>query len=183
MAESKKSKHTNKRNDTQKAKDRELITRLRLMRWTVSDIAKHEDLQHISYDQIYYDLKKIENEWKKQTAENIDSFKRKQLQALDTIISEAFKEWEKSKKPIMYRKYKDVTLKDTKDINTKLSVDFKHDIADNNCLKRAIEAIQEQNKLLGLHSLPSAGSDNGSLDELVKALDNSYEKYMNNDDN
>lgn len=178
-----KSKHTNKRTELEMARDRELISRLRLMRLSITEISKHEDLQHISYDQVYYDLKKLEKEWQKKAEENIDLYKQKQLKAIDTVISEAFNSWEKSKKPKMKRMYKDKTVEQIKDNKVKLDISFEHGVGDSNHLKQVLKGISEQNKMLGLYSIASSDGDKGALDQLVEAMDASYRFYNKEKEN
>ena len=160
-----KSKYSNKRNEIEKAVDRELIKELRLQRWGVRKMSFHPDLNHISFAQIYADVKIIEKQWKEKTALDLDAYKVKQMQSLDYLIREASEAWTKSKKEKIKRNIKEKSIKaEDKDLvlNKETSASTESNTGDANYLKAFIDALKEQNKMLGLHA-PSKSELSGNI--------------------
>jgi len=160
-----KSKFAPKRNDLEKQKDRELIKDLRLRRLSIRQIVSHPDLQHISQTQIFDDLKLIESEWKNNTLIDLDKKKQEQLETLDFIIRENSEAWEKSKA--------DKIKKSIKNKNDKVKGDSKETgvqtetiHGDHNYMKRVLDAIAEQNKILGLHA-PVKSELSGKTEQII----------------
>lgn len=141
----------NKRNDLEKQTDRELIKDLRLRRLSTRQIAAHPDLTHISHTQIFNDLKLIENEWKNNTSIDLDKKKQEQLETLDFIIRENSEAWEKSKADKIKKSIKNKE-DDSKGKTKETGVQTETIHGDHNYMKRVLDAIAEQNKILGLHA-------------------------------
>lgn len=156
------------RNEMQLQKDYELIKDLRLKRWTVRQMSGHEELKHITFQQIHKDLKKIEEEWKNNTDIDLDKKKQEQLQTLDYVIRECTEAWEKSKAE---KVKKSVKKKDQgsgskqKSTQSESSIQTETIQGDHNYMKRALDAIQEQNRILGLHA--PVKTDNKNHDDVV----------------
>ena len=160
-----KSKFAPKRNDLEKQQDRELIKDLRLRRLSYRQIASHPDLKHISESQVFDDLKLIENEWKNNTSIDLDKKKQEQLETLDFIIRENSEAWEKSKADKIKKsiKNKEDELKG-KTKETGVQTETIH--GDHNYMKRVLDAIAEQNKILGLHS-PIKTELSGKTEQII----------------
>lgn len=155
----------NKRNNLEKQKDRELIKELRLRRCTMMQISKHPDLQHISYSQIYADLKLIESEWKENTLIDLDKKKQEQLETLDFIIRENSEAWEKSKTDKIKKSIKNKD-DDSKGKSKETGVQTETIHGDHNYMKRILDAIAEQNKILGLHA-PVKNELSGKTEQVI----------------
>lgn len=83
-----------KRSKAQKIKDREQIAALRLRGRTMQQIA---DAVGISFATVRRELKALVGEWQESAAEDIAAVKARELQKLDAIEEEAWREWERSK--------------------------------------------------------------------------------------
>ena len=144
------SKFAPKRNETQKAKDRKLIATLSLKGWTGRQMEAHPELNHISYRQINDDLKGIMEEWAEETKIDIDRFKARQIKRLDDSIFELKESWDGSKFFLSSNWYKDAP-KEVKDKLDGIAMALQK-IGNHNYQKIAIEAIKEQNKIMGAYA-------------------------------
>lgn len=84
-----------KRSKAQKLKDRETISRLRLRGRTLDQIAAEVGLSTMT---VRRELKALVGEWQQNAAEDIAAVKARELRRLDEIETEAWAEWERSKK-------------------------------------------------------------------------------------
>lgn len=147
---SQKSKFAPKRNETQKAKDRKLISELSLRGWTGREMETHPELNHITYRQINDDLIGIRKEWAKETNIDIDEFKARQLKRLDDSYSELNDSWDGSKFFLSSNYYKDAPDAVKKKLDK--IAEALQKIGNHNYQKIAIEAIKEQNKIMGIYA-------------------------------
>lgn len=83
-----------KRSKFQREKDHEQITKWYLQGWTQAKIAEELGLAR---SQIAYDLKKIQQQWIKNTTIELDEHKGKELAKIDLVEAEAWEAWIKSK--------------------------------------------------------------------------------------
>ena len=83
-----------KRSKAQKIKDREQIAALKLRGRTLQQIA---DAVGISVMTVRRELKALMGEWQVSAAEDIAAVKARELQKLDALEEEAWREWERSK--------------------------------------------------------------------------------------
>lgn len=150
MAKKEKSKFAPKRNEAQKTKDRELIKDLRLLGWTIRQIANHNELNHLSHTQVHSDLKKVEKEWKEKTLIDLDIAKKRNVARLDWAINECSVAWEKSKADKVKKTVKSKTKSGNEE--KEQGVQTETISGDSQYIKRITEAIQEQNKMLGTHA-------------------------------
>ena len=154
-----------KRNDLEKQQDRELIKELRLRRQSLRQMAAHPELNHLSKSQIDYDLKLIESEWKENTSIDLDKKKQEQLETLDFIIRENSEAWEKSKADKIKKSIKNKE-DDSKGKTKESGVQTETIHGDHNYMKRVLDAIAEQNKILGLHS-PIKTELSGKTEQII----------------
>lgn len=83
-----------KRSKAQKIKDREQIAALKLRGRTLQQIA---EAVGISVMTVRRELKALMGEWQVSAAEDIAAVKARELQKLDALEEEAWREWERSK--------------------------------------------------------------------------------------
>jgi|GEM_PF-5824643 len=164
MNNKEKSKYATKRNDLEKQADRELIKDLRLRRLSTRQIATHPDLSHISHSQVYADLKLIEANWKSTTSIDLDKKKQEQLETLDFIIRESSEAWEKSKADKVKKSIKNKDDFKGKSKESGIQTETIH--GDHNYMKRVLDALTEQNKILGLHA-PVKAEVSGKADIVI----------------
>lgn len=94
-----------KRTDGQIEADRALLSELFLQGYSYSIIAERINSRAaeaglgytITAQQVYYDVKKMLVEWKRQQFDNIDEYITAELKKLDRIEVEAWEAWERSK--------------------------------------------------------------------------------------
>lgn len=89
-----------KRTRQQRVFDLEFIQNHHIRGRTVRQIAEllaAERPYSVTFQQIHYDLKKIEAEWRERYSAKADAVRRKELAGLDTQEAELWKAWDKSK--------------------------------------------------------------------------------------
>lgn len=93
----------NKRNENEKLLDRVAITDMLLRNMSLRQIAeelnkKNEGRYEITFQQVYYDVKKLQQEWYQEAQELIEHGIVREIKKLDRIEAECWEAWEKSKK-------------------------------------------------------------------------------------
>lgn len=105
MARKRKVNTSNKRNEMQKAKDRQVIVDYilqgRSMYSAWQELNKLRSGEYsLSYSQIVYDVKVIERQWIEHYLADVNAMKAKELARIDRIEMAAWNEWERSKRTL-----------------------------------------------------------------------------------
>lgn len=158
MPKARKVQGTNKRSNEQKELDIVICTRYFLQGYTYRQIADKLNIEikargndyTIDFRTVYRDLQKVLIEWKKEHADDMDAYVRKEVQKLDLMECELWQAWEKSKtgklrEKVAKRPSRD-ELKDSYDTNETT----KETSAGNpRFLQLILEVMQRRAKLLG----------------------------------
>lgn len=147
-----------KRTEEQKADDLQFCTRLFLMGYKYADISRmlnchimeRGDSYTITGASIFYDMKKLLNEWKKESFDNIEEHVKKEVHKLDLMEYELWVAWEASKtgkirKKSSSRPSRD-ELKDSYDTNETTT---ETSPGNPRFLQLILEVMQRRAKLLG----------------------------------
>lgn len=132
-----------KREHFQRESDYERITSLYLRGWRQVDIATELGL---SQQQISYDLRTIQERWRKSTAINLDEAKQKELSRIDELEREFWAAWEASKT----ERTKARQEKGAKGVITKASMEKEQRDGNPAFLNGVLSCIDRRCKLLGL---------------------------------
>jgi len=92
-----------KRNETELLIDRAAITDMLLRNMSLRQIAgelnkRNEGRYEITFQQVYYDVKKLQLEWYQEAQDLIEQGIVREIKKLDKIEAECWEAWEKSKK-------------------------------------------------------------------------------------
>lgn len=93
----------NKRNETEILIDRAAITDMLLRNMSLRAIAdelnkRNEGRYTITFNQVYYDVKKLQQEWYRESQDLIEQGIVREIKKLDKIEAECWEAWEQSKK-------------------------------------------------------------------------------------
>lgn len=158
MANARKVHGTNKRSNEQKELDIVICTRYFLQGYTYRQIADKLNIEikargnnyTIDFRTVYRDLQKVLIEWKKEHADDMDAYVRKEVQKLDLMECELWQAWEKSKtgkfrEKVAKRPSRD-ELKDSYDTNETTT---ETSAGNPRFLQLILEVMQRRAKLLG----------------------------------
>lgn len=132
----------NKRTSLQRKQDRVKIARMYIRKTSQIEIARELGL---SQQQISSDLKKIQQEWQKNTAIDLDKHKAETLAKIDHLEQTYWTEWEESRKEI-----KTKTLK-TKDATQTKTLKAVERLGDPRYLDGIQKCIEQRCKILGIY--------------------------------
>lgn len=153
----------NKRSKLQREKDREQI-----QQWLFEGISqmKIAEMLNLSRQQIIYDIKVIEENWRKKTALNIDEYKQKKLLEIENSKKIAWEAWHRS---INEFKAKTLTARADNDNAVRPHTQVIHTetrVGDPRFLAEVNKLIAEECKLLGLYAPQKqehTGKDGGPI--------------------
>lgn len=130
-------------NKLEKAEVLKTITRLYIQGYYQSDIAKQVN---ISQQQVSRYINKIINEWKNSDLININEHKKKELEKLNVIESEAWQAWHNSTKEKLTK------IARNKNEVTEKTVKSEDNYGNSIFLKIVLDCIDKRCKILGLNA-------------------------------
>lgn len=130
-----------KRTKVERVQDRALIADLLLKNWTQTAIGEHLKL---SQSQVSRELRRIKEEWKKQSERDFDLSVEQELKRLELIERTYWQAWDKSLQP------KESTSSEKKGSEVKVGKRTEQRAGNPQFLKGVMECIDRRCKLLGL---------------------------------
>ncbi len=130
-----------KRTKVERVQDRALIAELLLKGWTQTAIGEHLE---ISQSQVSRELRRIKEDWKKESNRDFDLSVEQELKRLELIERTYWQAWEKSLQP------KESTSSEKKGSEVKVGKRTEQRAGNPQFLKGVMECIDRRCKLLGL---------------------------------